>query len=103
MVYCSIECAHKYKPSRNWNIARNYKYKQNYGIDLEFYNKLFAEQNGCCAICKRHQSEFKMRLCVDHNHKTGEIRGLLCHPCNHAIGLFKENPVTIQAAKEYVS
>jgi hypothetical protein len=43
---------------------------------------LFIKQNGCCAICGKHQSEFKHRLNLDHNHKTLQIRGLLCYYCN---------------------
>lgn len=44
--------------------------------------KLSDNQNGCCAICKKPESSFKMRLSVDHNHKTGQVRGLLCYRCN---------------------
>lgn len=50
------------------------------------YNEMFLEQKGCCAICGRHQSEFKKALAVDHDHLTGEIRSLLCNPCNLIIG-----------------
>lgn len=44
--------------------------------------KLFDAQGGCCAICKRPESDFKRKLSVDHNHKTGKVRALLCFPCN---------------------
>jgi hypothetical protein len=44
--------------------------------------KLSIAQDHCCAICKRPESIFKKRLAVDHNHKTGRIRGLLCYYCN---------------------
>jgi hypothetical protein len=46
------------------------------------YNKAFEKQKGCCAICGKHQSEFKQRLAADHNHKTNKFRALLCFPCN---------------------
>lgn len=59
--------------------------KRNFGITPEQYNKMFSEQNGCCAICDRHQDLFNKRLAVDHNHHTGEIRGLLCNYCNHRV------------------
>lgn len=65
--------------------------KRNYGITLQKYNELFQAQNGCCAICERHSTEFSKRLHVDHDHKTNEIRGLLCHHCNTAIGSFLED------------
>lgn len=47
--------------------------------------KLSDKQNGCCALCKKPESSFKMRLSVDHNHKTGQVRGLLCYRCNKFI------------------
>jgi len=43
---------------------------------------LFKQQKGRCAICGKHQNEFKRRLNLDHNHTTGQIRGLLCYYCN---------------------
>ncbi|KKK86524.1 hypothetical protein LCGC14_2762410, partial [marine sediment metagenome] len=45
---------------------------------IECWNKFFEKQLGCCAICGRHQSELKQRLALDHDHETGEYRGLLC-------------------------
>jgi len=44
--------------------------------------KLFDKQKGRCAICGKEEKEFKRRLNVDHNHKTGQVRGLLCYRCN---------------------
>lgn len=103
-MYCSVKCANKFNPSRPWNDKqRNYKYLINYGISLDDYNELFNLQDGKCKICEMHQSKLKRNLHVDHNHETGEVRGLLCQPCNHAIGLLKENPKIIKAALEYVS
>lgn len=63
--------------------ANNYRLK--YGITIEQYDELLNKQNHSCAICDRHESEFKRRLAVDHNHVTKEIRGLLCNYCNHRI------------------
>jgi len=47
--------------------------------------KLFDKQNGKCGVCYKPESSFKMRLAVDHNHKTGQVRGLLCYRCNKFI------------------
>ena len=104
-IFCTRDCHN----DRNQNCSeysaaqRNRSYKYNYGIDLEKYNELFNTQNSCCAICKKHQSAFKKRLHVDHEHESGGIRGLLCHNCNLAIGRLYEDPVIIKAALEYVS
>ncbi len=56
--------------------------KNVYGITLDQYNQMFEKQKGKCAICKRHQKDLTRTLCVDHNHKTKKVRGLLCLTCN---------------------
>jgi hypothetical protein len=97
-----LEADHKrYQNSdkTNWR-ASNYRIK--FGISLEDYNRMFDEQEGKCKICKRHQSILKSRLAVDHNHSTGKIRGLLCRPCNSALGLLKENIDTLSNCIEYL-
>lgn len=59
--------------------------KRLYGITLDQYNEMLENQHGCCAICDRHRDEFDRHFSVDHNHATGEIRGLLCTYCNHRV------------------
>lgn len=82
---------------------RNNGLKRWYGITLEQYNLIFNQQNGCCAICDQHQSNFKRALAVDHSHTTGEVRGLLCSLCNNAIGLLKEDINRLEKAKIYLN
>lgn len=66
------------------------------------YDRLYQIQQGCCAICKRHQTELGNRaLCVDHNHTTGKVRGLLCVKCNVRLDTFEDVDFT-QKAKEYL-
>lgn len=67
------------------------------------YNKLFFKQSGCCAICNKHQSVFKKTLCIDHDHKTGKVRGLLCDNCNRGVGLLGDNKDTIASALIYLN
>ena len=78
--------------------------KRKYGISSSDYSLMFTQQGGCCAICKsetpKRSSTYFM---VDHNHNTGAVRGLLCHPCNSAIGLLGDNISTLQAAINYLS
>lgn len=62
--------------------------KSVYGITLEQYDKMFETQNGVCAICSGINKDGR-RLFVDHDHKTGEIRGLLCYQCNSLLGRFE--------------
>ena len=72
-----------------------------YGTNVETYERLLEEQNGLCAICRKPELA-KSRLAVDHDHDTGEVRGLLCGRCNTAIGLLREDPEIIDRAKSYI-
>lgn len=69
---------------------------------VKYYNKQFKKQKGCCAVCGKHQTEFKNRLCIDHNHGTNKLRGLLCHNCNLAIGNLKDDAEICLKAYEYL-
>lgn len=62
--------------------SRNKYLLRRFGITEEQYEELFQKQRGRCAICERPAETFKTKLAVDHNHKTREIRGLLCFYCN---------------------
>lgn len=70
---------------------RNRDLLKKYGITLEQYDKMFKKQKGFCIGCLRHQDVLKKVLAVDHNHKTGKVRGLLCDTCNRAIGLLQDD------------
>jgi hypothetical protein len=70
-----------------------------YGLSKEDYRRLLAAQNGLCAVCDEKPER---RLCVDHCHATGEVRGLLCGNCNTAIGLLADDPKRMLAAALYV-
>lgn len=74
------------KTSIDAKLAARDKYlRKTYGITLLDYNMKLLEQNWGCAVCKKHYSEFKSSLAVDHSHKTGKVRGLLCYYCNHRL------------------
>lgn len=71
-------------------------------MTLEQYDQMFNEQNGCCDICNKTELEIKGPLVVDHNHKTGKIRSLLCNGCNSMIGYSRENINTLLAGINYL-
>lgn len=75
---------------------------QKYGLTLEDYDQLVEEQDGVCAICKGTDFGKHGRMFVDHNHETGEIRGLLCNRCNSGLGLFKDNTASLLNAIQYL-
>lgn len=87
---------------KNKDKRKEYKLKQNYGITLDQYNKMLSDQNGCCRICDRHESKLSKKLCVDHNHTTGKVRGLLCNSCNTNIGKFNEDTRILNKMIEYL-
>jgi hypothetical protein len=87
----------KYKHNPNHRVnAYRWTIKIKYKLDENEYTKLFNEQRGRCPICSKELSNHfekikKARTCVDHCHKTGEVRGLLCHTCNMGLGSFNDN------------
>jgi hypothetical protein len=76
--------------------------KREYGITPEERNEMFKNQNGKCAICGRHQSEFKKIFNLDHNHSTGKIRGLLCFRCNCMLGFATDDLNILKKAIKYL-
>lgn len=78
------------------------KLRENYGIGIAEYDALLAAQEGCCAICGATETHNGKYLAVDHDHVTGQIRGLLCAACNKAIGLLQDRPERAAAAAVYV-
>jgi len=89
---CLYQSSKKYKQNNKIKL-REKRYLKKYGITLEEYNIRFKEQNGVCAICGNPEfcqnQHGLLPLAIDHNHKTGKIRGLLCSKCNPAIGSFE--------------
>ncbi len=74
-----------------------------YNITEEAYRVLDESQNFRCRTCGLHKTETRYGvLDVDHDHKTGQIRGLLCSACNKALGLIKENPTTLLRMIQYL-
>lgn len=73
-----------------------------YGITLEEYNQMFANQGYRCAICGSDDSKSKLDFCVDHCHNTGKVRGILCHGCNKGIGYFEDNLNNLESAIKYL-
>ena len=75
-----------------------------YGIARDQYNILLEVQNSKCRLCGKLDSgrKDKGRLVVDHDHTTGKVRGLLCHPCNVSLGLMNDNPELLERAAQYL-
>ena len=80
---------------------RERNYRDSYGITLEQYDEMLQGQGGGCASC-HGQVPGGGRFHVDHNHVTGEVRGLLCHGCNTAAGLCQDNPAVLRGLANYL-
>lgn len=87
----------------NKQKAWAYGLKRKYGITPEQYNVLLENQGSNCFICDRPAHSFKTRLCVDHDHKTMQLRGLLCHFCNTRIIGRHRDPEIFRRAGDYLS
>lgn len=70
------------------------------GITIDDYNRMLNEQKHVCKICCNPCN--KGRLCIDHDHKTNQVRGLLCRRCNLVLGNVEDNPVILQDAASYL-
>jgi hypothetical protein len=87
-----------------WNDGNHgYFLSYRYGITSDDYDRMLAEQGGCCAICQTDKPGGKARAwSVDHCHSTNKVRGLLCHRCNVGLGYFKDDPVRMARAISYL-
>lgn len=93
--------------SKVWYHNNKERYKgvamlRKYGISLEVFNQMRESQQCRCAICGKGEENFAKGLFVDHCHKTGKVRKLLCANCNAAIGMLQDDPKIIMIAVEYI-
>jgi hypothetical protein len=91
---------------KNPFVKKDHDLRKFFGIGVVEFNKMLADQNGVCASCGRPEKEKRSgkirHMAVDHCHKTGEIRGLLCGNCNRGIGKFEDSPALLRKAADYL-
>jgi hypothetical protein len=87
----------EYRTKDSWTLAKRCA---RHGITPEQLVARFERQEYHCAVCKEGIS--LMDSAVDHNHETGEFRGVLCKQCNMALGMFKDSVVVLKSALEYL-
>lgn len=80
------------------DARRRWRLKARYGLTEDDYERMFAEQRGCCAICGTSHPQ----LVIDHDHATGAVRGLLCSLCNTGIGHLRDDRGRVEQAAEYL-
>jgi hypothetical protein len=94
----------KAHPRKHQIWKREWFLKHTYGITLEDETRMIKEQSGRCAICgdPLNSPGIAGPFCIDHDHSTGKIRGLLCDKCNRGIGCFNDDPKNLKSAIEYL-
>jgi hypothetical protein len=102
MSWCKFCHSDKVKAKYNPLVRKARKLKYTYGITIEEFDSKLKDQGGCCAICKSDKPGGNGGFYVDHNHLTGQVRGLLCHWCNFMIGQSKEDIEILRAGIEYL-
>ena len=102
---CILKSNRKWRRNNSERMAelrRADHYKVKYNITIEDYDNMLEAQDNGCAICGKTPEDNRGRLHVDHDHETGEIRGLLCGNCNKALGLFQDDITSLRSAINYL-
>lgn len=92
------------KPGEYEYRQRKSSLKKLYGLSVEQYDTMLIAQNGVCAGCGSDKPFGNCKhFCVDHDHKTGLVRGLLCHKCNRGLGLAKDDIIVLSEMIKYLN
>lgn len=90
--------------NNNPDKVKNQKLKYAYGITLLEFNQKLKKQNNFCKICNKSLLNLdSKKIHVDHDHKTGRVRGILCHKCNSLLGLCNDNKIVLENAISYLN
>jgi hypothetical protein len=111
--HCTVKQNSLYRDKDKQKIYKAKYYKTNkvgrklkadlkkYGLTLEAYGDMLKQQHDCCAMCQE-SAPVNKRLSVDHCHRTGKVRGLLCSNCNFILGLAKDSVSVLRNAVSYL-
>lgn len=111
---CNVEKAREYRQKNPDFEKRRYQRVKSetrerhlikkYGVSLADYARMLERQQGLCAICGvREETQHKGVFHIDHCHKTGIVRGLLCRGCNHMLGVVRDDPAILDRAISYLA
>lgn len=101
-----VECQRKRaRDPKRQERHRECTLQRKYGITAVGYDEMFSDQNGVCKLCREPEKNMRrgktLRLAVDHDHETGEVRGLLCGDCNRKLGMLIDNSGWLERAIRY--
>ena len=100
--FCNKECKEREEYVRRRENHRSVWLKK-YGLTPETFDAMLVAQGGGCAICGTLVVPVRGSFCVDHDHATGRVRGLLCVECNSGLGQFKDDRALLRASIDYLS
>jgi len=89
-------------PERYQFLQKRSRLLCKYGLSFEEYTALLAQQEDRCAICRTDMTDPFPSFVVDHDHITGEVRGLLCNQCNAGLGFFRDDVARVRSALRYL-
>ena len=104
----TVKASKKYREKMKNNKPKRYHEMwvlSKYCLTTQDYEQILKEQDNKCAICGEDKSSPRFigrNFYVDHNHKTGEIRGLLCQRCNAGLGYFEDSSALLEKARQYL-
>ena len=89
---------------KSWKVKRDYFLQYKFGITRDDYNEMLKAQGYRCAICRSESTKDKRtkNFPIDHCHKTGKVRGLLCAACNKGIGMLEDSIENLRSAIDYL-
>lgn len=94
-------------PSGSAAQQREWHLRKSYGLTTELFNQMFENQEGLCGVCSvlmhNGRTHDMRKACVDHDHETSKVRGLLCLKCNLALGYLNHTPQLLQNAAGYLA
>jgi len=106
---CKVCCRTKalQTQSKNPEFIREKNLKTRFNLSIDGYNHQFLHQRGLCNICNKPETSVDSKgnvkwLCVDHNHSTNELRGLLCNNCNVGLGKLGDSISALESAIQYL-
>lgn len=101
---CSADYHRTNRHKYGGHKSRQYSLKKNFQMTHDDYLGMFERQDGKCAICQTTKpGSWGQYLCIDHDHATGKVRGLLCNSCNTGLGFFKDDVTALSSAIRYLS
>lgn len=100
--FMHIETRRQYLARQKAELARIAAAEARYGLPAGAYAEMLERQQFRCFACNRHQDEFKRSLAIDHCHRTGKVRRLLCGNCNQALGHARDDPRLLRLLALYV-